>query len=120
LSFFTAIKNNVKKIFILPFYVNLGGNLSPFRRLTALGFETETTRSDAGSGLEATEDRLDPAAGWDPGLVLSDVFSTPLSLLAFAGFFLLAPFCSFIKLQALKNEKIENFNITKNIGISSQ
>jgi hypothetical protein len=70
--------------------------------LIALGFETETTRSDADSGLEATEDRLHPASGWDPGLVFSEVFSTPLSLLAFAGFFLLAAFCSFIKLEALK------------------
>jgi hypothetical protein len=69
--------------------------------LIALGFETETTRSDAGNGLEATtEDRLHPAAGWDPGLVLSEVFSTTVSLLAFAGFFLLAAFCSFIKLEA--------------------
>jgi hypothetical protein len=100
LSFFTAIKKKRKKIFIFPIYVNLGGNLSPFRRLIALGFETETTSSDAGSGLEATtEDRLHPASGWDPGLVLSDAFSTPLSLLAFAGFFLLAAFCSFIKLK---------------------
>jgi hypothetical protein len=87
--------------------------------LIALGFETETTRSETGSGLEATtEDRLHPASGWDPGLVFSEVFSTPLSLLAFAGFFLLAAFCSFIKLKmkSLKNhqnELIKKFNITK-------
>jgi hypothetical protein len=88
--------------------------------LTALGFETETTRSDAGSGLEATEDRLHPAAGWDPGLMFSEVFSTTVSLLAFAGFFLLAAFCSFIRLEAFKNERIKKHSISqKRIALSS-
>jgi hypothetical protein len=81
--------------------------------LIALGFETETTRSDAGSGLEATEDRLHPASGWDPGLVLSEVFSTPLSLFAFASFFLIAAFCSFIKLEKFKNYMIKKISITQ-------